>query len=60
MELGIIFLTASSPVAAATYAMVRHYGGDATSTANLIGITTVGSMFSSTIGLLLLRQLGWI
>ena len=60
MELGIIFLTGSSPVAAATYAMVRHYGGDATSTANLIGITTVGSMFSSTIGLLLLRQLGWI
>lgn len=60
VELGIIFLTGSAPVAAATYAMIRNYGGDATSTANLIGITTLGSMFVSSIGLLVLRQLGWI
>lgn len=59
MELGIIFLTATAPTAAATYAMVRHYGGDATSTANLIGITTIGSMFVSSIGLFVLRQIGW-
>lgn len=60
VELGIIFLTGSAPVAAATYAMIRNYGGDATSTANLIGITTLGSMFVSSVGLLILRQLGWI
>lgn len=60
VELGIIFLTGSAPVAAATYAMIRNYGGDATSTANLIGITTLGSMFVSSLGLLVLRQLGWI
>ncbi|VEI46421.1 auxin efflux carrier [Actinobacillus equuli] len=60
MELGIVFLSTSAPTAAATYAMIRNYGGDAVSTANLIGITTVGSMFTSSFGLLILRQLGWV
>lgn len=60
ISLGILFLTTSSPVASAVYAMVRHYGGDATVTANLIGITTIGSIFTSSIGLFLLRQIGWV
>lgn len=58
--LGIVFITGSTPVAAATYAMVRNYGGDATSTANLIGVSTLASMFVSTVGLFVLRQLNWI
>ncbi|MEG9545569.1 AEC family transporter [Mannheimia sp. HC-2023] len=60
MELGIAFVAASAPVAAATYAMTRSYGGDGEAAANLIGITTLGSMFSASIGLFLLRQLGWV
>ncbi|WP_150539953.1 AEC family transporter [Actinobacillus vicugnae] len=60
MQLGILFLTSSAPVAAATYAMVKNYGGNGTATANLIGLTTIGSMFTASFGLLILRQLGWI
>lgn len=60
MQLGILFLTSSAPVAAATYAMVRAYGGNGTAAANLIGITTLGSMFTASIGLLILRHFSWI
>lgn len=58
ISLGILFLTIASPVASAVYAMVRNYGGNAEITANLIGITTIGSIFTSSIGLFLLRQFG--
>lgn len=60
MSLGVVFLTTATPVASATYAMVRNYGGDATAAANLIGITTIGSIFTSSIGLFVLRQMGWV
>lgn len=60
MELGIVFVTATAPVAAATYAMTKNYGGDGEAVANLIGVTTLGSMFSAGVGLFLLRQIGWI
>lgn len=60
MELGIVFVSASAPVAAATYAMTRNYGGDGEAAANLIGVTTIGSMFTASIGLFLLRQIGWL
>lgn len=60
MQLGILFLTASAPVASATYAMTRAYGGNGTAAANLIGITTVGSMFTASFGLMILRHLGWV
>ncbi|OOH92072.1 malonate transporter [Pasteurellaceae bacterium 15-036681] len=60
MSLGMIFLMSATPLAAAGYSMVRNFGGDSTATANLIAITTLGSMFTSSLGLLLLRQIGWI
>ncbi|KMK51687.1 malonate transporter [[Actinobacillus] muris] len=60
MALGILFLMSSTPVAVASYAMVRSFGGNATAAANLIAITTVGAMFTSSLGLLILRQLHWI
>ncbi|MFU2099288.1 AEC family transporter [Mannheimia haemolytica] len=60
IELGIVFVAASAPVASATYAMTRNYGGDGEAAANLIGITPLGSMFSASIGLFLLRQIGWV
>ncbi|WP_440210028.1 AEC family transporter [Actinobacillus pleuropneumoniae] len=60
MQLGILFLTATAPVAAATYAMVRAYGGNGKGAANLIGITTIGSIFTASLGLFVLHHLGWI
>lgn len=60
VSLGILFLITASPVASAVYAMVRNYGGDATVTANLIGITTLGSIFTASFGLFVLRQVGWV
>ena len=60
IQLGIIFLTASAPVAAAVYAMTRAYGGNGTGAANLIGLTTIGSVISTNVGLFLLKQVGWI
>lgn len=60
MNLGIILLMSSTPLAAAAYAMIRGMGGNAVTAANIIGLTTFGSMFSSAIGLLFLSQIGWI
>lgn len=60
MSLGILFLMSSTPVAAASYAMVRNFNGDATTSANIIAITVLGSMFSSSLGLFILRHLQWI
>lgn len=60
MALGILFLMSATPVTVASYTMVRSFGGNATAAANLIAITTVGAMFTSSLGLLLLRQLHWI
>lgn len=60
VSLGILFLTMASPVASAVYAMVRHYGGDAVVTANLIGVTTIGSIVTTSLGLFVLRQIGWV
>ncbi|SUT90868.1 auxin efflux carrier [[Actinobacillus] rossii] len=60
MELAIIFLMTTTPLATAAYAMVRAMGGNATTVANIIGITTVGAMPLSSLGLMVLMQLGWI
>ena len=58
--MGIVLLMTATPLAAATYAMVRAMGGNGTTVANIIGITTIGSMFSSSLGIMILAQLGWI
>lgn len=60
MELGIVLLMTATPLAAATYAMVQGMGGNAVTVANIIGITTIGSVFASSLGLIILSQLGWI
>lgn len=60
MDLGILFLMTVTPMAAAAYAMIRAMGGNATTAANIIGMTSFGSMLSSSLGLLILSQLGWI
>lgn len=60
ISLGILFLMTVTPMAAAAYAMIRSMGGNATTAANIIGLTSFASMFTSSIGLLVLSQLGWI
>ena len=60
MELAIVFLMSATPLATAAYAMVRAMGGNGTTVANIIGITTVGAMLCSSVGLIILAQLGWI
>lgn len=60
MELGILFLMAAPPTASASYVMVRAMGGDSTLAANIIAMSTVGSIVSTSLGLLVLRAAGLI
>lgn len=55
VQLGVIFLFASTPTAAGSYAMTRAMGGNATLAANIIAMTTVGSFFATALGVYLLR-----
>lgn len=60
VTLGVMFLFTSTPTAAASYVMTRAMGGNATLAANIIAITTVGSFFTTALGLYLLRNWGVI
>ncbi len=57
MDLGIIFLMSSAPAAAASYAMARAMGGNATLAANIIALTTVCSIVTSTLGIFILSTI---
>lgn len=58
MEMGILFLTTATPVAAASYVMAKAMKANDIAAANIIGITTVGAMFSVSIGIAILRGFG--
>lgn len=58
LELGVIFLMNASPTAAASYVMARAMGGNAQLAANIIALTTVMSLFSCTIGIVILSWFG--
>ncbi|WP_455212457.1 AEC family transporter [Kaarinaea lacus] len=58
MDLGILFLMTSSPTAAASYIMVRAMNGNAALAANIIALTTFGSILVASIGVALLRHQG--
>ncbi|TVO34098.1 AEC family transporter [Vibrio algivorus] len=57
LELGIIFFMTAAPAAAASYVMARAMGGNATLAANIIALTTVGSMVTTTLGIVILSSL---
>lgn len=57
VELGVLMLMASAPSAAAGYVMVRAMGGNATLAANIIALTTLGSIVTTSLGVLALRSL---
>jgi len=55
MDLGILFLMTASPTAASSYIMVRAMRGNAVLAANIIAVTTVGSILVTSIGIAMLR-----
>lgn len=59
-ELGVLYVMSAAPTAAAAYPMVRSIGGDYHLTAAIIAGSTLFSMFSSALGLFLLRYIGWV
>lgn len=56
MELGVLFLMSSAPTASASYIMVRAMNGNSALAANIIVITTIASLISTSIGVTLLRS----
>ncbi len=60
ISLGVLFLMTSAPTAAASYVMVRAMGGNAALAANIIVITTTGSLLVTSLGITLLRWGGLI
>ena len=60
MELGVLFLMSSAPTASASYIMVRAMKGNATLAANIIVITTIASLITTSIGVTLLRSFNLI
>jgi len=57
IELGILLLLSSAPTAAASYVMVRAMGGNAPLAANIIALTTAGSLLTTSAGIVVLRGL---
>lgn len=59
-ELAVLFLLASAPTAAASFVMVKAMGGNAALAANIIVLSTLGSLVTVTGGLFILKYLGLI
>ncbi len=57
MELGVLFLMCSAPSASVSYVMARALGGNGVLAANIIAITTVLSVVSTSVGIIILRSL---
>ncbi len=57
IELGVLLLMSSAPTASASYVMVRAMGGNAPLAANIIALTTLGSLLTTSAGITLLRAL---
>ena len=58
MELGILFLLSSSPSASAGYIMARAMNGNAVLAANIIVLTTIFSLLTTSLGVTLLGTVG--
>ena len=55
MDLGILLLMSSAPTAAASYVMARAMGGNATLAANTVVLTTLGSLLTTSLGVMVLQ-----
>lgn len=58
MDLGVLALMSSAPTAAASYIMVRAMAGNAALAANIIVMTTLGSLLSTSLIMFVLHGLG--
>jgi malonate transporter and related proteins len=59
-ELAVIFFLAASPTAAASFVMTRSMGGNAALAANIVVLSTLGSLLTVTGGLIVLKYLGLV
>ena len=55
IELGVVFFMSAAPTASASYVMSRAMGGNAGLAANIIGLSTIGSIVITTLGITWLR-----
>ncbi len=58
IDLGILLLMSSAPTAAASYVMARAMGGNGTLAANTVALTTLGSLFTTSLGIMILKGHG--
>lgn len=58
MHMGVLFLMAAAPTAAASYVMAKAMGGNDVLAANILAFTTVVGLFGMAIGAGILRGLG--
>lgn len=59
-QLGLLFLFFASPTAAASFVMVKAINGNVALAANIIAITTLMASVTVTVGIFVLRLIGWI
>lgn len=57
IDLGVLLLMSSAPTATASFVMVKAMGGNYKLAANIIALTTLGSLLSVSIGIMFLRSL---
>ncbi|NRA18831.1 MAG: AEC family transporter [Oceanospirillaceae bacterium] len=57
IELGVLLLMSCAPTAASSYVMVRALGGNAPLAANIIVITTLGSLLTTSVAIVLITEL---
>ena len=57
VELGVLLMMSSAPTAAASYVMVRAMGGNAALAANVVALTTLGSILGTSAGIMALSAL---
>ncbi|MBF4489397.1 AEC family transporter [Psychrobacter sp. N25K4-3-2] len=60
VHMGVLFLMAAAPTAAASYVMAKAMGGNDVLAANILAFTTVVGMFGMAIGAAILRGIGLI
>ena len=60
MELGVLYLALSCPTAAASFVMAKAVGGNAPLAANIMVMTTLGSLPATSLGIFILRYFSLI
>ncbi len=56
LEMGVIFLMAAAPTATASYIMVQAMRGNGVLAANIIVLSSLGSVLSGSLGIVILRH----